>query len=316
MSQYIANRFGEDGGAPVIPHVHGGSKWAHLFSGKRRLAARETGTVLHLNALCQPNGTIADPAEGEDTQGAFADTAFPLRAGPGITLGQFLTGALPGIMAQRATWENGRVACAAPTPQQRDVLRRLGLLDGYVALVQPVRFRLVVGQAGTPPRPAPAGQALLALYETLRATPPEADRKPLAILPSRERESFALRNRASLTAWLRARRIAILDPEILSFDAVAAALAGVSVLILADPAQAGLFGLCAPETKLLEIVPEGFAAMQAREICAMLGAEWSLVLGGAPSYPLTQSLAFGASVPLSYEVPINALHGALRALVG
>jgi hypothetical protein len=293
--------------------LHGGSKWGHLFCGPRGAPPREMETVLHLNAICLPDGSIAEVGDSEEGGEVFAETAFPLRAGAGVTLGQFLAGALPGIMAQRASWPSGRLACAAPTPQQRDILRRLGLLDGYVALAQPVRFRLVVGQAGTPPRPAPANPAMLAMLEQLRAAGGHAARR-IAILPNREREALTLRNRASLTAWLRARRITVIDPEKMPFEATAAALAEASLLILADAAQAGLVGLCHAYTKVLEIAPEGFVGMTAREICHAQSIDWSLVLGSAPSYPLLQPLAFGARVPLSYEIPINVLHTALTAL--
>ncbi len=297
----------------MIGRVYGGSKWAHLFHGSRRREPRETETLLHLNALCMPDGSIADIGDTADPADVFADTAFPLRAGPGVPLGAFLTGALPGIVAQRMSWENGRVACTTPTSQQRDILRRLGLLDGYVALASPVRFQLAVMQAGTPPHPAPANEATLALFAALRA-PAATATKRFAILPNREREMFTLRNRASLTAWLRARRIAVLDPDKLSFDGTAAALAEASLLILADPTQAGLIGLCGSSAKVLEITPEGWTDTLARGLCEALSLNWSLLLASAPSYPLLQPLAFGVRVPLSYEVPISVLHHALETV--
>jgi hypothetical protein len=300
------------GGAPVpLPRVHGGSKWAHLYGGPKRAALRAVESVLHVNALCLPDGTIATtPPDAGAPQEVFADTAFPLAAGPAIPLGQFLTAQLPGILMQRATWETGRVACVPPTPPQREVLRRLGLLDNHVSLSQPVRFRLAVGQA--PAMPGPGG-AVLDLFARLRAAPAGTARR-LAILPPREREVFTLRNRASLTAWLRARRITILDPDALGFDALAATLADASLLILADPAQAGLIGLCGAATKILEVAPEGFAGGAARAICGTLALDWVLLLGTPPAYPLLQPLAFGARVPLAYEIPISGLNAILASL--
>jgi len=268
-------------------------------------------SVLHVNALCLPDGTIATaPPDAGALQDVFADTAFPLAAGPAIPLGQFLTAQLPGILPQRATWETGRVACAPPTPVQREVLRRLGLLDNHVSLTQPVRFRLAVGQAAATPGP---GEAVLDLFAKLRAVPNGAGKR-LAILPPRDREHFTLRNRASLTAWLRARRITLIDPDALGFDALAATLADASVLILTDPAQAGLIGLCGATTKILEAAPEGFAGAAARALCGALGLDWALLLGTPPSYPLLQPLAFGARVPLAYEIPISGLNAILTNL--
>jgi hypothetical protein len=190
------------------------------------------------------------------------------------------------------------------------VLRRLGLLDNHVSLTRPVRFRLAIGQASATPGP---GEAVLGLFAKLRAEPTGAAKR-LAILPPRDREVFTLRNRASLTAWLRARRITIVDPDTLAFDTLAATLADASLLILADPAQAGLIGLCGPATKILEAAPEGFAGAAARALCGALGLDWALLLGTPPVYPLLQPLAFGARVPLAYEIPITGLNALLASL--
>jgi hypothetical protein len=305
-------------GAAIFPSVRpprvpvrfqGGSKWAHLYSGPSVPAVPGFETVLHVNALCLPDGTISSEMPEGVPQEVFADTAFPLAAGPGISLGQFLTARLPGILAQRQTWEQGRIACAPPTAPQRDVLRRLGLFDNYVALTHPVRFRLAVGQSAAAPSAA-AGAALRHLFAQVRA-PATGTPRRIAILPHRDHEIFTLRNRASLTAWLRARRIVVIDPDALGFDALAAICADAALLILADSAQAGLIGLCHAETKIIEVVPEGFAGTAARSFSAAFGLEWALLLGSPPSYPVLQTLAFGARVPLAYEVPISALNAAL-----
>ncbi len=293
--------------AGLIPH--GGSKWSRAFTPPRQAVVRRVETRLLPEGFCGPDGVAAP--DGDDFE-TIAQTAFPLLAGPDVALGQFLTGTLPGICAQRGDWSGGVLAGAALTPAQSDVLDRLGLLAGYVTLNRPTKFRLVVSQADVPAHHAPADADTLALLARLRQGAGGDGR--VAILPDRETERMTLRNRASLMAWLRAKRITVLDVAAMAFADVAAALGNAGLVIIADPRQAGLAGLCAPGTKLVEIAPEGFAGTAMRAICDACAVPWSLLFGTAPVYPLSHPLAFGARVMMSYEIPIGALNKTLGAI--
>jgi hypothetical protein len=296
---------------------YGGSKWRAGFGLPRQAVIRRVETRLIPNGFCTPEGTVGATSpelEASEPYETIAETAFPLRAGPDVALGQFLTGALPGILAQRGDWEGGVLAGAALTPAQSEVLARLGLLAGYVTLAKTVKFRLVVSQAEVPAHHAPADADTLAMLARLRGGTGGDGR--VAILPDRETERMTLRNRASLTAWLRAKRITVLDVPAMGLAGVASALGTAGLVVIADPAQAGLAGLCAPGTNIVEIVPEGFAGTAMRAICDACAAPWSLLFGSAPVYPLSHPLAFGARVMMSYEIPIGALNKLLGALGG
>jgi hypothetical protein len=136
----------------------------------------------------------------------------------------------------------------------------------------------------------------------------------VAILPARETERFALTNRASLTAWLRARKITIIEPETMQLGALADCLAAAGTVVLADPEQSGLLALCSPGAKILEIAPEGWLGVQARWLAEIFGLRWTAFFASAPGYPLLGELPFGALVPLSYDVPIRALGKTLDTL--
>jgi hypothetical protein len=136
----------------------------------------------------------------------------------------------------------------------------------------------------------------------------------VAILPPRETERFALTNRASLTAWLRARKITVIEPETMQLDALADCLAAAGTVVLADPEQSGLITLCSPGAKILEIAPEGWLGVQARWLAEVFGLRWTAFFAAAPGYPLLGDLPFGALVPLSYDVPIRALGKTLDTL--
>jgi len=236
------------------------------------------------------------------------EIVFTLAAGEKVSLGRFLSGGLASVPA-------GTVCCGAPlTPRQAEVLRKLGAFSGYITLASPTRFRTVLAAApaGAAPADVP-GPHIKTIADKLRSRSKITD-AAVAILPPRETERFALTNRASLTAWLRARKITVIEPETMPLDALADCLAAAGTVVLADPEQSGLLGLCSPSAKILEIAPEGWLGVQARWLAEMFGLRWTAFLAAAPGYPLLGALPFGALVPLSYDVPIRALGKTLDTL--
>jgi hypothetical protein len=137
---------------------------------------------------------------------------------------------------------------------------------------------------------------------------------PVAILPVRPFERFGLVNRASLTAWLRAKRFAVIEPERLKLPELIGYFAAAPLVLLADSRQAGLLGLCHPGTKILEIAPEGWLSAEAHYLSTVFGLDWRPFLAAPPSYPLRGTLPFGSLVPCSYEISIRELALALQTL--
>jgi hypothetical protein len=167
--------------------------------------------------------------------------------------------------------------------------------------------------AALPAHLAPVDDDALALLARLR--PPAQPGAPsgLAILP-RPGHRFSLRNQASVTAWLRARRIAVLDPDHTDFAQTAALLNAATLVLIAEPAQAGLLALCQPQTRVVELAAEGWAGARTRTLCAALGLDWRLFLGSAPAYPVLAPLPFGAPAPMAFEISIALLNKALSLL--
>jgi hypothetical protein len=266
----------------ALPRVKplGGSKWAAAFSGPARALLRNPTSISFTNAILYPDGRLVGDAEGAP---ARDDIVAVLPAGSAVSLGQFLTGPL-----------NMR----PPSPA------RLGLLRGYISIESPQKFREILVM---PERPGEIpGPYVKPIAERLRA-PAVARAGMVAILPPRTDEKFCLSNRASLSAWLRARRVTLLDPESLRLADLAVSLAAAELILLADPRQAGLLGLCHPGGKVIEIAPEGWLGAEARCFCEMFGLDWQPFLASPPGYPLSGSLPFGSLVACSYEVPIRDL---------
>jgi len=290
--------------ARVIPA--GGSKWAHSFSGPTTVIVSEGGVIIRAGAVVHPNGEVFE--DGVALEQRDADV-FPLAAGEGVSLGRFILGLAASIKTDPREFEY----CGARlSPPQAEILQKLGKADGYEPLSGTTRFRTAIKPAQDSAKSVPGSQ-LRALAGRLRA-PAMAGNKRLAILPARETERFALTNRASLMAWLRAKKFEVIEPEAMPFDVTAGALAAAALVILADPEQAGLVSFCPPGAKILEIAPEGWLGARTRWFCQLFGLEWTPFLANAPAYPLLNALPFGARVPLSYEIPIGALAKTLDAL--
>jgi hypothetical protein len=294
--------------AEILPL--GGSARARLFAGPRAITVRGRAILAYENAMCLPDGQMRLGNGGLPVEDA---TVLPLSAGPGVALGDFCATALPGILAATACWPEARLAGAAPMPTQLAVLERLGIAPAYRVLATAQCFATVLMAREVPAHAAPADADYLALMAHLRDPPAANVPEAVAILPSAG-QRFTLRNRASLSAWLRARRFRILEPDAEAFTHVAATMARATLVLLAEPGQAGLLGLCPPGTQVLEIAPEGWAGSKTRAICDALGLRWNLFLAGAPAYPVLNALPLGATSPLAYEVAIPRLGQALGAI--
>jgi hypothetical protein len=284
----------------------GGSKWARFFAGPARAARVVHHASLHENAVLMPDGRLAG-AEMPVLK-TSEENVFAVAAGPQMPLGLFLSAVLPALHRHVPASFGYRLAGPQPAAAQWEILDRLGWGGRYITVTTPQRFAkiLLTGTALDVVTYAP-------LMSRLRAGP-GALTGAVAILPDHTGQRFSLRNRASLVGWLRARHIPQLNPAALTFDSLAAALAGAKLVLLADPAQAGLLGLCHPGAMVLEIAPEGWVGSTTRAIAEGVGLNWQIFLGSAPTYPVTAPAAFGAMGAMGYDVAIGALGRALAAL--
>jgi len=289
----------------------GGSKWAPFFAGARAAPVAPRALELLEPGYLNADGTpAATPPEAAET--ALA-AAMGVPTGGAVPLGTLLTDILPAFAAAAPALPGVQLAGPAPSPAEAGLLAALGLSDAFVALPGPARAERLLVPAAPTPHAAPTDAAAMALLARLR--PPAQPGAPagLAILPH-PGQRFSLRNQASVAAWLRARRIAVLDPDASDYAALAAQLGAATLVLIAEPAQAGLLALCQPGTRIVEIAAEGWAGARTRTLCAALDLPWWLFLGAPPSYPLSTALPFGAPTPMAFELSIAALNKALSLL--
>jgi hypothetical protein len=261
--------------------------------------------VILPDQIISPDGAVlpqADHAESLDQQ------AVPLRG-----LSQALTGEWLLELLCKSAWLDfapGFQLCGpALSPAQAYMLGRLGRLEHYNPLQGPTRLRAIAEFPTLPLLPASIHQLAARLRED--ATIAGAR---IAILPQHETEHFALANRASLTAWARAKRFTLLTPETMNFEDLASMMAKAELVMIADSRQTGLLALSSPGANIIEIAPSGWRRRTGKSLCAALGQNWLPCDAGPPSYKLLSPLPFGARVPLSYEVAISDLARLLQTL--
>jgi hypothetical protein len=192
------------------------------------------------------------------------------------------------------------------------VLARLGRLRDYAAVGEAQFYEKVI--AVDIAEGAAIGPVVKTVADRLRQPPP-ASGAAIAVLPVRQFERFGLVNRASLTAWLRAKRFTVVEPERLKLAELLAVFAAAPAVLLADPRQVGLVGLCHPGTRILEIAPEGWLGSAGHYLSTLFGLVWRPFLAAPPSYPLRGALPFGSLVPCSYEISIRDLAAAVQTFV-
>jgi len=293
---------------PVAPL--GGSKWARFYRGPSAVAVVTPDLIAVEGAVISPDGEVTPIEDNPEAGEPLTETpSFWLEAGEKVSLGQFLTGSF-NIALRLPTFHH--IIGSVLTARQTDVLARLGKLRDYAPLVAPRACSKVVFARFQPG--AVAGPLVRFVADQLRL-PAAAPGTPIAVLPVRQFERFGLVNRASLTAWLRAKRFLIVEPERLKLSELLELFAAAPVVLLADPRQAGLLGLCNPGTKILEIAPEGWLGASAHYLATLFGLDWQPFLACPPSYPLRGALPFGSLVPCSYEIPIRELALALQTLL-
>lgn len=298
---------------PRSPRVKpfGGSKWAALFAGPRAAPLAPRSVQAQAPGYLQADGTIAGGVPEDAMPGG--ECVFWLPTGHHVPLGSLLTDILPSWRAAARDLPELPLSGPAPSAAEAGLLAALDLQDRFLTVTAPCRFERLLAAAPLPPYVAPADDDALALMARLR--PPAQPGAPagVAILP-RGTQRFWLRNQSSVAAWLRARRISVLDPDHDDFSHTAALLSAATLVLLADPGQAGLLAFCQPQTRIVELAPEGWAGARTRTLCAALGLTWRLFLGGPPTYPVSAPLPFGAPAPMAYELSILLLNKALSLL--
>jgi hypothetical protein len=287
----------------LFPVAYGGGKWRGGFMPAPDLTGQAARPDILQDAAVDQDGAVTDQPDHAE---ALPLHVVPLR-GVSALLGEWLLDVL-----MKSAWisanQGYRLCSPALSPVQAEILRRLGQ-DDYINLAAPARFARLA-RFELMKRPP---ETITAPAAALRGTAPASGGR-VAILPQHASEMFTLANRASLAAWLRAKRFSLPEPEAMSFEDLAATLSAAGTIMLADPRQAGLIALCQPGTKVIDIAPDGWRGTACQYLCKLFDLNWIPCDAGPLSYKLLTALPFGSRVPLSYEVPIGDLAKLLQTI--
>jgi hypothetical protein len=244
---------------------------------------------------------------------------LPIAAGVSVPLGRFLGEALSTAVLQHAAQPHLGLIGAPLTPAQMDAMIALNLLGFYTPVDRPtVLARLHLSRTiGRGP-----SRMMRPPIEALRFTAEPYEVRPrISMLAPQDGVHFSRSNHGSLRAWLRARSFGALDAVAMTLDAtrlrlndMIATLAGAQVVVIDDPNQAALLGLCDPGTVVLELGVDGWHDGTIMAVCALFGLEWRLVVAAAPRYPIKTPLPLGATRMLHIEADIAVLDAALASV--
>lgn len=250
---------------------------------------------------------------------ALAAATLPIAAGTTVALGAFLGEALS-VAGSGCAGRRGWLIGAPLTPPQIDALAILGLLGDYRPILQPTPVETASFVRATQHGSRMVRPAIEALRFVVE---PYETSSRIAILAPDGAGRFAVENRASLLAWLRASGFAVLDVAAMRLETVElgltdliAALAACQTVIINDPDQALLLGFCDPGTCVLELGIDGWFDGAVANAAQLFGLEWRLHSGATPHYPLNRRLPLGARRMLRTEIDISGLDSALSAMRG
>ncbi|HQT66870.1 MAG: hypothetical protein B7Z78_10875 [Rhodospirillales bacterium 20-60-12] len=287
---------------------------AGLWVGGGFINAPSLQTNIHQRALIDPDRGRVMIDEFAGYERAFHDcTAIALDAGPLISQSAFLLHALPLPWLLASLAPQARLAGAALTPFQIEVLRCGGKLRSYLPLEAPACFQTVIGL-----EVAPRGQVsrfIRPCYEALRFMAGDAaGPAKLALLAPDHGQVARLRNRSSLTAWLRAMGFEIFDETGRDVEQTIRRMAAARDIVILGEDYAGYLGFCDPAARVIEICPEGWAGTLNRSLCRIFALDWHLCVASAVTYPLSSGLPFGSRHMAFYDIDIARLARALAAL--
>jgi hypothetical protein len=224
-----------------------------------------------------------------------------------------LTQGLPCLWSWRGDNGDGVIAGGIPTADQLAILRRAGLLNnGYVVIQKLTKFDLILSYPETPEYYISAHSRVIQLMDRLRGKVQGMNRVAITCDPTDK--LLTIRNWSSFTVALLEWWIIPLDLSAMSFSDLAETLASAELLIIANPSQVGLAGLCSPGAQVVEILPEGLVRTTLQTLCAAASLRWAPIFAQIPLDALSGEVGFiSGSVP-SFDVPISALGETLSSL--
>ncbi|MCU4160437.1 glycosyltransferase family 61 protein [Acidiphilium sp. AL] len=206
------------------------------------------------------------------------DTVVLPVGGIGIgNYGHFLYDGLPAALLHRLLLGPHAVLAGRPLlPWQSEILDALGLLDGYVALDRPTRFRKIVTSDMVSFNVQYPSRFVCAVFDRLRFRfgTGTKGRQRLLISRALPENRRVMENRPEIEAVAAEFGFEMMQPARMTIAEQARLFAEADCVIGESGAALANLGFCDPGTNVLEIQPERFADGWTRAACHVLGLRW------------------------------------------
>lgn len=282
-----------------------------------RLTSTDLSNLAHL-----------DPLYAMDEQGrcCYAPSLFGLQyhnvnilpvCGTGFhNYGHFLYDGLPSAFLLLGQLETERTFLAGGplSPWQHSLLRLAGLLDRYIVLRRPARFRRVIASSTMSFHVPYPSRFVRPLIDTIRYRVPMTGRELGAkIFISRrfDQTKRLLVNRADVEQVFARHGFEIVRPE--ELDVVEQIARFSAARIVAGESGAGMANIvfCDPGARVLEIQPVTFVEGWTRASCLLFGHDWSVYFARAEPRPPPGDEGV---TPLRFEADLPSLEQAIRRI--
>ncbi|MGC9268881.1 glycosyltransferase family 61 protein [Acidiphilium sp.] len=239
--------------------------------------------------------------------------ALPVGGVGGNNYGHFLYDGLPAALHHRLLLGPGAVLAGRTLlPWQAEILEALDLLDGYIALEAPTRFRKLLTSTMVSFTVSYPNRFIRTVFDRLRfrfGTERTSGRR-LMISRDTPDNRRIMDNRSEIEAIAADFGFELVRPATMSVAEQARLFASAVGVIGESGAGLANLGFCDPGTRVLEIQPDRFSDGWTRASCHLFGLRWQVFFAtGAPA-------EIGTAREFQFTVDPGAFRAALATVFG
>ena len=208
-------------------------------------------------------------------------------------------------------------------PWQRALIARLDVPDGLIReirprpvfLESPITSNRFTGLASQNAHPQ-SREAFARILANVRKHAAPMSMAPRVLVCRGASNSRNLTNRAAMIEALKPLGFVAVQPDKLTFDEQALLFAQAEVIVCEFGAALSNAYFCAPETRIVEIIPEGQHDPWSAHFCAMLGLEHVVLFQRQSEEAMAGMSRHMKDSPFSYAVDAPKLVETVKALIG
>jgi capsular polysaccharide biosynthesis protein len=254
---------------------------------------------------------LQDPASNF-TDGSVI--ALPVGGVGSHNYGHFLYDGLAAALHHRLLLGRRAVLVGRPLlGWQADILEMLGLLDGYVALNRPTRFRKLVTSTMVSQTVSYPNRFVRAVFDRMRSCNRDESARERRLFLTRHEPGNRriMANRRDVEAIAADFGFEVIAPATMTVAAQVRCFAGADCVIGESGAGLANLGFCDPGTRVLELQPDCFSDGWTRAACHLLGLKWHVFFAQC-----RQPTSLPAEPAFEFDVDPTQFRSALHTVFG